>query len=116
MPVLHGIAAVDRIKVIIQDLSPDGDRQLLDLYKQVPGHRKRDQAYSVLDELCHLLIRISENWDRYTTFFHDPGISWTNNRTAQAIGRMKMRARTMRADKTDKGMLNVLWVSSVFLT
>jgi transposase-like protein len=107
---------IERIKVIMQDLPPDGDRQLLDLYKQVPGHRKRDQAYSMLDELRHLLIRVSENWDRYTSFFHDPGISWTNNRTEQAIGRMKMRARTVRAYKTDKGMLNALLVSSVLLT
>ena len=107
---------IDRIKGIMEDLPPDGGRQLLDLYKQVPGHRKHGQAFTPLDELRHLLIRVSENWDRYTTFFHDPGIPWTNNRTEQAIGRMKMRARTVRGYKTDQGMLNGLLVSSVSLT
>jgi hypothetical protein len=62
-----------------------------------------------------VLIRLSENWERYTTFFHDPGLPWTNNRTEQAIGRMKMRTRTIRGYKTRSGMLNGLLVSSTAL-
>jgi len=62
-----------------------------------------------------MLIRISESWERYTTFFHDPGIPWTNNRTEQAIGRMKMRARTVRGYKTEQGMLNGLLLASTSL-
>lgn len=107
---------IDRIKVIMEDLPPDGGKQLLDLYKQVPGNRKHGQAYTALDDLRHLLIRVSESWERYTTFFHDPGIPWTNNRTEQAIGRMKMRARTTRGYKTTNGMLNGLLASSTDLT
>lgn len=103
---------IDRIKVIMEDLPGDGGKQLLDLYKQVPGNRKHGQAYTALDELRHLLIRVSESWERYTTFFHDPGIPWTNNLTEQAIGRMKMRARTVRGYKTESGMLNGLMVAS----
>lgn len=103
---------IDRIKVIMEDLPPDSGKQLLDLYKQLPGHHKRGQERTPMDELRHLLIRLSENWDRYTTFFHDPGLPWTNNRTEQAIGRMKMRARTVRGYKTEQGMLNGLLISS----
>ena len=106
---------IERIKVIMEDLPPDGGKLLLDLYKQVPGHRRYGQTYTVLDELRHLLIRLSENWERYTTFFHDPGLPWTNNRTEQAIGRMKMRTRTIRGYKTRSGMLNGLLVSSTAL-
>lgn len=106
---------IDRIKVLMEDLPPDGGKQLLDLYRQLPGHRKLAQERTPLDELRHLLIRISENWERYTTFFHDPGIPWTNNRTEQAIGRMKMRARTVRGYKTRSGLLNGLLVSSTAL-
>ncbi|MBN2045912.1 MAG: hypothetical protein JW757_12885 [Anaerolineales bacterium] len=80
------------------------------------GNRKHGQAYTALDELRSLLIRLSENWERYTTLFHDPGIPWTNNRTEQVIGRMKMRARTVRGYKTTNGMLNGLLVSGVSLT
>ncbi len=107
---------IAQIKIIVEDLPPNGGKQLLDLYKQIPGHRKQGQAYTALDELRRLLIRVSESWERYTTFFHDPGIPWTNNRTEQAIGRMKMRARTVRGYKTEQGMLNGLLVSSVNLT
>lgn len=107
---------IDRIKVIMEDLPPDGGRQLLELYKQVPGNRKYGQAYSALDDLRYLLIRVSESWERYTTFFSDSGIPWTNNPTEQAIGRMKMRARTTRGYKTEAGMLNGLLVSSVKLS
>lgn len=107
---------IDRIKVIMEDLPPDGGKQLLDLYKQIPGHRKRGVPRTPLDTLRHLLIRVSENWDRYTTFFHDPGIPWTNNRTEQAIGKMKMRAKTTRGYKTRSGMLNGMLVSSARLT
>jgi transposase-like protein len=107
---------IAQIKIIMEDLPPNGGKQLLDLYKQIPGHRKQGQAYTALDELRRLLIRVSESWERYTTFFHDPGIPWTNNRTEQAIGRMKMRARTVRGYKTKQGMRNGLLVSSVKLT
>ena len=107
---------IEHIKVIMQDLPPDGGKQLLDMYRQLPGHLKMGQERTPLDELRHLLIRLSENWERYTTFFHDPGIPWTNNRTEQAIGRMKMRARTVRGYKTRSGMLNGLLVASTTLT
>ena len=46
----------------MENLPPDGGNQLLDLYKQVPGHRKHAKAYTPLDELRHLMIQVSENW------------------------------------------------------
>jgi transposase-like protein len=100
---------------IIDELSPGGDTRLLELYKQIPGERKHGQDWTAVDELRHLLIRLSESWERYTTFFHDPGIPWTNNRTEQAIGRMKMRAKSTRGYKTKSGRLNGLVVSSTKL-
>ncbi len=106
---------IDRIKVIMEDLPLDGDRQLLELYKQLPGDLKQGQERTAVDELRHLLIRLSERWERYTAFFHDPGIPWTNNLTEQAIGRMKMRARTTRGYKTEAGMFNGLLVASANL-
>lgn len=106
---------LERIKMIVEELPADGGKQLLDLFKQLPGHIKLGQERTAEDKLRHLLIRLSENWERYLTFFHDPGIPWTNNRTEQAIGRMKMRARTIRGYKTQSGMLNGLLVSSTRL-
>ena len=106
---------LEEIKTLLADLPVNGGRQLLELYKQVPGNLTRNRERTAVDKLRHLLIRLSESWDRYTTFYHDPGIPWTNNRTEQAIGKMKMRARTVRGYKTTKGMLNGLLVSSAKL-
>ena len=99
----------------MEELPIDGDKQLLGMYKKLPGNLKQGQKWTVLDELRHLLIRLSESWERYTSFFHDPGIPWTNNLTERAIGRMKMRARTTRGYKTKTGTLNGLLVASTKL-
>ena len=107
---------LEKIKLIMEELPPDGSRQLLEMYKQLPGNLKRGQERTAVDELRHLLIRLSESWERYTTFFDDPGIPWTNNRTEQAIGRMKIRAKTTRGYKTRSGMLNGLLISSTSLS
>jgi hypothetical protein len=102
--------------MIMEELPPDGGKQLLELHKQLPGHLKRGREHTALDQLRRLLIRLSESWERCTTFFQDPGIPWTNNRTEQAIGKMKMRAKTTRGYKTRSGMLNGLLISSSSLT
>ena len=99
----------------MEELPPDGGKQLLDLYKQLPGNIKRRQERTAVDKLRHLLIRLSESWESYTTFFHAPGIPWTNNGNMRAIGRMKMRAKTIRGYKTQSGMLNGLLVYSTRL-
>ena len=105
---------IDKIKSIMEELPPDGGKQLLEMYKQLPGKRGRERT--AVDQLRHVLIRLSESWERYTAFFHDPGIPWTNNRAEQAIGRMKMRAKTTRGYKTRSGRLNGLLVSSTSLS
>lgn len=103
---------LEEIKHIMEDMPPDGAKRLLQLYQTLPGNLKQGQEWSPLDELRHLLIRLSESWQRYTTFFHDAAIPWTNNLSEQAIGRIKMRARTVRGYKTPSGMHNGLLVSA----
>ena len=107
---------IEEIKLIMEELPPDGSQRLLEMYKALPGNLKRNQERTPLDRLPHLLIRLSESWERYTTFFHDPGIPWTNNRTEQAIGKMKVRAKSTRGYKSKAGMLNALLISSTKLT
>jgi hypothetical protein len=53
-----------------------------------------------------LLVYLSKSWERYTAFYDNPGVPWTNNGTEQTIGKMKMRARITRGYKTMSGMLN----------
>jgi len=96
---------LEEIKELIDELPPQGDKRLYALWKQVVIPRGRHIGQSTpLTQLRDLLIRLSEAWEDYCTFYSDPDIPWTNNTTEQVIGRMKMRARTVRGYKTWPGM------------
>jgi transposase-like protein len=96
---------VEEIKELITDLPPDGNRRLYALWKQVAVRRgKGIDHLTPVDQLRDLLIRLSEAWENYCAFYSDPEVPWTNNGTEQVIGRMKMRARTVRGYKTWPGM------------
>jgi transposase-like protein len=106
-PAWHPV--LDEVKQLIDDLPPEGDKRLYALWKQVPVPRSgRDQPRRPIDQLRDLLIRLSEHWARYCLFYSEPELPWTNNATEQAIGRMKMRARTVRGYKSWTGMHNGL--------
>jgi transposase-like protein len=96
---------LDEIKELISELPPEGNKRLYALWKQVAVRRGKDShQLTPVDQLRDLLIRLSEAWENYCTFYADPEIPWTNNGTEQVIGRMKMRARTVRGYKTWPGM------------
>jgi transposase-like protein len=103
---------LEEIRQLIEMLPPDGSKSLYALWKQLPGRRsKRNQAHSALEQLRDLLLRLSQNWQNYCTFQSEPEIPWTNNSTERAIGRMKMRARTVRGYKSWQGMQSGLMLA-----
>ncbi|HMD88274.1 MAG TPA: transposase, partial [Anaerolineaceae bacterium] len=65
------------------------------------------------DHLRDLLVRLANHWDHHRVFDWQPDVPWTNNPTEQAIGRMKMRARTARGYKTRSGMASGLMTAEV---
>ena len=65
-----------------------------------------------MEQLRELLLRLSEHWQFYCTYQGEPKIPWTNNATERAIGRMKMRARTVRGYKSWNGMESGLLLAS----
>jgi transposase-like protein len=96
---------LDEVKVLLNELPPEGSRRLFELWKQIPGHRiGQSGPRSPLEQLRYLLIRLSENWKSYRVFDWDKDVPWTNNGTEQVIGRMKMRSRTVRGYKSWQGM------------
>lgn len=96
---------LDEIHALIDLLPPDGSKTLYALWKQLPGRRsKPEQTRSALEQLRDLLLRLSEDWHRYCTFQSEPLVPWTNNATERSIGKMKMRARTVRGYKSWPGM------------
>jgi transposase-like protein len=104
---------VDEIEQLLEFLPPEGDKRLYALWKQLDVRRPGSgRPLRPVDQLRSLLLRLSEHWQSYCAFQHEPAIPWTNNLTEQAIGRMKMRARTVRGYKTPSGMLNGLLMAA----
>ena len=104
---------LEEIHSLLDLLPLDGSQTLYALWKQLPGRRsKRDQARSALEQLRDLLLRLSQDWQNYCTFQSEPLVPWTNNATEQTIGRMKMRARTVRGYKSWLGMQSGLLLAA----
>lgn len=96
---------LDEIRQLIDFLPLEGSKTLYALWKHLPGRRSLPRhARSAMEQLRDLLLRLSDHWQNYCTFQSEPEIPWTNNATEQAIGRMKMRARTVRGYKSWLGM------------
>jgi len=102
---------VEEVKQLIDELPPDGSRRLFELWKAVKVRRKGWETLAPVDQLRNLLIRLSENWDRYCTFYWQNQVPWTNNGSEQVIGRMKIRSKTVRGYKSEQGMLNGLMLA-----
>ena len=103
---------LEEIRQLLAILPLDGSKHLHVLWKQLPGRRTLpSQARSPLEQLRDLLLRLSDHWQRYCTFQSEPEVPWTNNSTEPAIGRMKMRARTVRGYKSWPGMQSGLMLA-----
>lgn len=108
---------LDNIHTLIDLLPPDGSQTLYALWKQLPGRRSsRSQSRAPLEQLRDLLLRLSQDWQSYCTFQSEPLVPWTNNATERSIGRMKMRARTVRGYKSWPGMHSGLLLAATDLT
>lgn len=109
------LGMVEETQTLIKELPMHGDRRLLQLCRQIPETRqgRNVSEYSPLDQLHNLLVRLSENWGRYRVFDWQKDVPWTNNPTEQVIGKMKMRARTVRGYKTWPGMASGLMTAGV---
>lgn len=107
---------LDEIHNLIDLLLPEGSQALYALWKKLPGRRsKPDQPRSPMEQLRDLLLRLSQDWHIYCTFQSEPLIPWTNNATERSIGRMKMRARTVRGYKSWPGMHSGLLLAATHI-
>jgi len=96
---------LEEVRQLLEVLPFEGSKRLYELWKILPGRTsKPDQPRTPLEQLRALLLRLSESWHSYCLFQSEPAVPWTNNATEQAIGRMKMRARTVRGYKSWSGM------------
>jgi transposase-like protein len=111
------LEVIPRLQDLIGDLPSNGSKVLHELWKQIPGRTTLpDEKRTPLEKLRDLVLRLSQDWERYVEFDDDPGIPWTNNHTEQIIGKLKSRAKRVRGYKTTDGLLAGSLVASQFWT
>lgn len=108
-------ALIHEVQGLIDELPPKGEKRLWQLYRQLPVNRKgrRSEDMAPLELLRHLIARLAQDWANYRVFDWQAEVPWTNNTTEQVIGRMKMRARTVRGYKNWPGMASGLMAAGV---
>ena len=63
------IWVLDEVRLLLEELPPEGGRRLFELWKQIPKRRiGQSGPHSPLVQLRNLLIRMSEHWPQYRTF------------------------------------------------
>lgn len=92
-------AEKERLRQIVQELSEDGGAQLLKLALEMKEAEPR---------LYSLALQLSERWERLVLYKRITGVPWTNNASERAIGRSKIRYKTMRGLKPYRGILNLV--------
>jgi len=109
------IEVAEEVHQILRDLPIEGDKRLVAISRQFPPSQWGQMGYewSPVDKLRALILRLASNWVRFRVFDWQPDVPWTNNPTEQVIGKMKMRARTVRGYKTWSGMASGLMTAGV---
>lgn len=98
-------AVLDEIAELLKTLPTDGGQRLYELWLQIPAqHPRAGDAPAPLWRLRDMLIRLSNSWNAYALFRRRPGVPATNNRTEQAIGKLKMRSHAIRGYKSTAGL------------
>ncbi len=74
---------IDEVKLLVQELSAEGEKRLVQIYRQIPVNRagRRDEAMTNLEQFRHLVGRLAEDWIKYRVYDWQPQVQWTNNLT-----------------------------------
>jgi transposase-like protein len=109
------IPVAEEVRQILRDLPVEGDKRLVALSRSFPASSwgRIGSEYTPVDKLRSLIVRLADNWVKFRVFDWQPDVPWTNNPTEQVIGKMKMRARTVRGYKNWSGMASGLMVAGI---
>jgi transposase-like protein len=109
------IGVAEEVRQILHDLPIEGDKRLVAILRRFPpsSWRQAGGEVSPVDKLRFLTVRLAENWAKFRVFDWQEGVPWTNNPTERVIGKMKMRARTVRGYKTWSGMASGLMLAGI---
>ena len=70
----------------------------------IEARLSRDQKTSALYRLCLLILRLHDNWEKYTLDQWVAGVPPTNNGTERAIGKWHLRSHSTRGFKSWTGL------------
>jgi transposase-like protein len=109
------VEMAEQVHQLLRELPIEGDKRLMALLRQLPPTQmgRSGGEYTPVEKLRSLIIRLAENWAHFRVFDWHKDVPWTNNPTEQVIGKMKMRARTVRGYKTWPGMASGLMATGV---
>lgn len=107
------VGVAEEVRQILRDLPVEGDKRLVAILHQLPpsAWSRAGGQFPPVDKLRLLIVRLAENWAKFRVFDGQVGVPWTNNPTEQVIGKMKMRARTVRGYKNWAGMQSGLMLA-----
>lgn len=115
-------AVVAQVRLLVEEMPPGGDERLLVLWQKLQkecGFRKRREQDTPLQSLARLILQLMENWGKYRFYLTEKGamlgVPSTNNLTEQMIGNGKIRSRTVRGYKSQKGVLAAFLVCAARL-
>lgn len=99
-----------QIRELVRDLPADGGRELERLHRRyldAEQPAKGDHA-SVAYRMRLLTLELWEHWGKLRLYLRRPelGVDGTNNATERAIGKSKVRYKTMRGYKSLAGLCN----------
>lgn len=91
-------AVKEEVRALMREFPPWGERALRQFAKALRRHVPWRRFLSELADKWHSLRRFLDN----------PAVPATNNVTERAIGRSKVRYKTVRGFKSEEGMLNLV--------
>ncbi len=98
-------ATLDEVQQVLQELPADGRWRLYQLWERLGAPRgHRQEPASALHRLRRVVLRLHDEWEQYTLFQREPGVPATNNGSERAIGRWRVRSRSVRGFKSWAGL------------
>ena len=95
---------VDEVWQIAKERPPGGQKRLFELWQAIPMNRVRDEEAPPLYRLRLVILRLHNNWEKYTLDQRREDVPATNNATERAIGKWRIRSRSTRGFKSWAGL------------
>jgi len=116
----EGAEPLAAVKRLVWEVPAGGDWELFRMWEGLapPGRQEEGMetrgrlASRTGGKLRQMAIRLSQNWAAYRLYQERSGVPTTNNGTEQAIGRWRVRSRSVRGYKSWAGVVAGFMLSS----